>query len=77
MKANVLRDLTLDELKNKLKETEDSLFSLKIKLSRKLLDNPMAIRKTRRDIPRIKTLIREKENIAYQKQNVRKYGSKK
>lgn len=62
MKAGKIRDLTVEELKNKLKETQSNLFNLKIKLSRKLLDNPMKIREAKRDIARIKTIIREKEH---------------
>lgn len=62
MKASKIRDLTLEELKNKLKETQNDLFNLKIKLNRKLLDNPMKIREAKRDVARIKTIIREKEH---------------
>lgn len=62
MKADKIRDLTVEELKNKLKETQSNLFNFKIKLSRKLLDNPMKIREAKRDIARIKTIIREKEH---------------
>lgn len=62
MKTSTFRDLTVPELKNKLKETQDNLFKLKIQLSRKILDNPMKIRDARKDRAKIKTIIREKEN---------------
>lgn len=57
MKASTLRDLTIDELKNKLKDLEKDLFDFRIKLNRKLLDNPMKIRNTRKDIAKIKTIL--------------------
>lgn len=62
MKTTILRDLTLPELKNKLKETGNNLFNLRIQLSKKVLDNPMKIREARKDIAKIKTIIKGKED---------------
>ncbi|RMG61109.1 MAG: 50S ribosomal protein L29 [Deltaproteobacteria bacterium] len=60
MKAKELRDLTLEELRQKEKELEEEIFRLKIKRYTTQLDNKMIIRNKRRDLARIKTVINEK-----------------
>ncbi|MCS7233619.1 MAG: 50S ribosomal protein L29 [Synergistetes bacterium] len=61
MKAKELRDLTIDELKEKYKELKKELFNLRFQKAVGQLGNPMRIRQVKRDIARIKTIIREKE----------------
>lgn len=60
MKINELRMMTLDELRAKLDELSEDQFNLKFRLQTQPLDDPLRIRKVRRDIARVKTLIREK-----------------
>ncbi|MGL1903877.1 MAG: 50S ribosomal protein L29 [Fibrobacterales bacterium] len=60
MKASELRELGLDQLNEKLKELDDALFDQKFKSKMGSLDNPSVIAKTRKDIARIKTILKEK-----------------
>jgi len=59
MKVNELRDLNLQELREKEDELKDELFNLKMRHSINQLDNPIQIRNLRRDLARVKTLIEE------------------
>jgi len=61
MKASKLRELNVDELEQKLNETMQKLFQLKFKNVSGQLKNPLEIRLLRRDIARIKTILREIE----------------
>ncbi len=61
MKASELRKLSTEELRKKLDELKMKLLKLRFKKKIAGLDNPMAIRNTRRDIARILTVLREKE----------------
>jgi large subunit ribosomal protein L29 len=62
MKIDEMRQMTMDELRVKLKELDEERFNLRFRLTTQPLDDPLRIRKVRRDIARIKTLIREKES---------------
>lgn len=59
MKPGVLRDLPLDELRQKHDELEQEYFGLRIKHALGQLENPLVLRTIRRDIARTKTLLRE------------------
>lgn len=61
MKIQEMRDMTLDELRTKLLELDKEQFSLRCRLATEPLDDPLRIQKVRREIARVKTLIREKE----------------
>ena len=61
MKAIELKEQTREELETKLLEIKKSLFSLKLQKSTGQLENPLKIRNLRKDIARIKTVLREKE----------------
>lgn len=61
MKANELRQLSAQELGNKLSELKSELFNLRFRLATGQLDNPMGIKAVRKDIARVKTIIREEE----------------
>jgi large subunit ribosomal protein L29 len=61
MKASVLRELTIDELKQKYVDFKGELFNLKFQKVMGQLENNMRIRQVRRDIARVLTLINEKE----------------
>ncbi len=61
MKIRELRELSADELKQKELELRDQLFKLRFQKSLGQLDNPAKIRNVRRDIARIKTLLKEFE----------------
>lgn len=59
MKAKELRDLSADELKEKLAESEKELFNLRIQQAAAQLEKPDRIRQVRRDIARIRTVLNE------------------
>ena len=61
MKVNELRDLSVDELKQKNQELGEALFRLKIRHTSGQLDSPAALGQTRKDIARIKTVLKQKE----------------
>ena len=61
MKASEIRELTAEELSAKLGELKKDLFNLRLQLATNQLDNPMQIAAVKKDIARIKTIIREKE----------------
>ena len=60
MKSVELRELTLDELKLREEDLVEELTRNRIQLSIKRLDNPLQVRNTKRDLARVKTVIREK-----------------
>jgi large subunit ribosomal protein L29 len=64
MKIADMRQMTLDELRIKLDDLMEEQFNLKFRLTTQPLDDPLRIRTVRRDIARVKTLIREKEAAA-------------
>ena len=60
MKAAELRDLGVDELGAKEREITDELFRMRIQKSMGQLENPDKIRTVRRDLARVKTVLRQK-----------------
>ena len=60
MKAEKIREMSDDELRSKEKELQEQLFKLRFQKSIGQLDNALKIRETRRDIARIKTVLRQK-----------------
>ncbi len=61
MKINDIKTLTVSELNAKLKELNSELFNLRFSHATRSLANPMAIHNIKKDIARVKTVIREKE----------------
>ena len=61
MKAKELRDLTYDELVKKESDLQAELFNLSFRLATGQLDNPMMIKSVRKDMARVKTVIRQKD----------------
>ena len=59
-----LRGLTAEKLAEKLQELKKDLFMLRMQHATNQLDNPMQIAAVKKDIARIKTIIREKETNA-------------
>jgi len=55
-----LRDLSVEELRSKQKDLDDQLFRLRIQKSMGQLDAPLKVRHVRRDLARVKTLLRQK-----------------
>ncbi|MBQ5995785.1 MAG: 50S ribosomal protein L29 [Clostridia bacterium] len=61
MKANEIRKLSPSELDAKLLELKDELFKLRFQQAINQLDNPMRIKAVKKDIARVKTVIRDIE----------------
>lgn len=61
MKMNELRELSNEELVEKLESCREELFNLRFQLAANRLENPMRIRFVRKDIARIKTLLTQRE----------------
>ena len=61
MKAKELKNLSVEELNAKLEELKKDLFMLRMQHATNQLDNPLQIASTKKDIARVKTIIREKE----------------
>ena len=61
MKAKEIRELTAEELQNKLAELKKDLFNLRLQLATNQLDNTNKINEVKHDIARINTVIREKQ----------------
>lgn len=59
MKMQSLRELTRDELQQKMVELNDEMFNLNMRRSLKALDNPLRLRQVRREIAQIKTVLNE------------------
>jgi large subunit ribosomal protein L29 len=62
MKAADLRELGADELGTKERELTDQLFRMRIQKSMGQLENPDQVRTVRRDLARIKTVLRQKRD---------------
>ena len=60
MKVKELRELTVEQLENKLAELKNELFNLRFQLAINQLENPNRIPEVRHDIARVMTLLREK-----------------
>ena len=61
MKVEEIRALNSEELIKQLEETHKELFELRFRLATKQLVNHRQVRKVRKDIARLKTIMREKE----------------
>ncbi len=61
MKASDVRKMSAAELEAKLSDLKKDLFQLRLQNATNQLDNPMKIAQVKRDIARIKTIIRENE----------------
>jgi large subunit ribosomal protein L29 len=68
MKALELRGSTYTELVEALEEAKEELFNLRFQLATNQLDNTTRLRQVRRDIARIRTVMREQEIAEWRRQ---------
>ncbi|MCI8276940.1 MAG: 50S ribosomal protein L29 [Clostridia bacterium] len=61
MKNNELTKMTSPELEKELSELKSELFKLRFSLATNGLDNPLKVREVRRNIARVKTILRDRE----------------
>ena len=62
MKANEIRELSVDDAKAKLDELVAERSNLRFRSATESIENPMRFRDLRRDIARLQTILREKAN---------------
>ena len=63
-KAKELREMTTEQLQFALREAQAEWFGLRVKSTTDKVDVPSAIRKTRREIARLQTILRQRELAA-------------
>ena len=61
MKVNEIRKMSSSDLEKELVELKSELFKLRFQLATNGLNNPMKIKSTKKDIAKIKTILRERE----------------
>jgi large subunit ribosomal protein L29 len=61
MRASEIRELSSDEIRQKLDEFTEELFNLRFQHATDQLENPMRVGHVRRDIARMKTVVKERE----------------
>ena len=61
MKANEVRKMSASELESKLVDLKKDLFNLRLQHATNQLDNPVRIAEVKKDIARVKTIIREQQ----------------
>ena len=61
MKASELREQSVDELRARLEELEEESFNLRFQHTLGQLSNPIRLRDVRRDVARVRTLLREND----------------
>jgi large subunit ribosomal protein L29 len=62
MKVTEVRDLAVDDLRQREKELDDQLFRLRIQKSMGQIEAAQKLKSLRRDLARVKTVLREKES---------------
>jgi large subunit ribosomal protein L29 len=60
VKPNELRDMSVEDLQTRLSELTEERFRLRFRSATESIENPMRFRAIRRDIARIKTILKEK-----------------
>ena len=61
MKNNKFKEMSSQDLEKELSELKSELFKLRFSLATNGLDNPLKVKEVRKDIARIKTILRERE----------------
>lgn len=63
MKASDIRELSADEIKNRISEAQEELFRLRFRSATQQLENPALIRSLRRNVARMRTILRQRETV--------------
>ncbi|WP_437186255.1 50S ribosomal protein L29 [Planctomicrobium sp. SH668] len=63
-KAKELREMSGEQLASELQQTQNELFRLRLQASTEKLDAPSTLKRLRRSIARMKTIVRERELAA-------------
>jgi len=62
VKATAMREMTVDEIRERITELRAELFNLRFRNSMRQLDNPLKIREGRRELARLTTVLNQKES---------------
>ena len=63
LKANAMRDMSVEEIETRVGELREELFNLRFRNAMKQLDNPLKIRESRREMARLLTVLNEKQGL--------------
>ena len=61
MKTADIRELSVDEINDQVAQAKEELFRLRFRGATQELDNPVLVKNLRRDIARLRTILRERE----------------
>jgi large subunit ribosomal protein L29 len=61
VKAEEIRDLSEQEIRERIAEIQEELFRLRFRAATAELENPMLLRTLRRDVARLQTVLRQRE----------------
>jgi len=64
MKPAQIRELSMDEMQARISELEEERFRLRFRSATEALNDPLRLRVIRRDIARLKTVLKEQQNKA-------------
>jgi large subunit ribosomal protein L29 len=64
MRAEEIREMTLDDITARIRELEEEQFRLRFRSATEPLEDPLRLRVIRRDVARLKTVLREKQTQA-------------
>jgi large subunit ribosomal protein L29 len=64
MRAEEIREMTLDDIAARIRELEEEQFRLRFRSATEPLEDPLRLRVIRRDVARLKTVLREKQTEA-------------
>jgi large subunit ribosomal protein L29 len=60
-KAADIRDMSTDEIRDRISQAQEELFRLRFRGATQQLENPALIKNLRRDVARLRTILRERE----------------
>ena len=61
MKTTDVRELTDEEIQSKISDAQEELFRLRFRSATQQIENPALIKSLRRDVARMRTILRERE----------------
>ena len=64
MKTGEIREMTVDEIDARINQLQEELFRLRFRSATQELENPMLLRTLRKDVARLKTVLRERELLS-------------
>ena len=69
MRAEEIREMANDDIANRIRELEEEQFRLKFRSATEPLEDPLRLRVIRKDIARLKTVLREQQSARQEQTN--------